>query len=251
MPANKNGKGNHIPYELPAWIENIESVPDHEIIAHRNLKGAAAALDQLYPGGWGDAEIKTYIIKKRRERLAGIFDQHETEKTREADSERRVKEIVAGYLLHFPSPTPNDKVLVTELARITLALDDLNARYQKELHKAAPSAKDLETISKTRKDLLTSFQSLEKNLGIDRESRHQESDAATMFESVKRKANELLKKRARTITCNHCEHQGVLINYGFVVFHLEQNNIPFNFKFVCPRCGQPAVMFPEDTWKHL
>lgn len=237
--------------EVPEWVDNPDHVSDFDIHRYNNLKPVAGLLNKLYgEGKWGDSEVKDYIIQKRKERLRGMQDKRNLERAKEEDHNAQLDAIIEEYRQHFKRVSPNDLVNLRELARIQLMFNQLARREYMLQRDPKDNAKDLETISKIRKEQTKAFNDIEKALGIDREARTEESDMVDLFEQIKRRAVDLIKKRSHTITCTNCEREGVTINYGFVVFHLDQNDIAYNLKFVCPRCKQVSTQFPEAEWKN-
>lgn len=232
--------------DLPSWIDNPDFVSEEEVTRYKNILGVKSVMARRHPDGWGDEELKAYIVERHHYKIQFLFQERNTRVKEDEENAKRVKEIVRSYLEHFTRPTPNDLVQIEEMAQIQLGLEELNRRLTTIMRnsKDKDGSRDLEVLAKTRKDMLSSFQALEKNLGIDRESRHQESDTVSMFEMVKGQALELMKKRSRSIICPNCEKNGQVFNAGFVVFHFDKNNLNWQFTWHCPRCNQDVSVFP-------
>ena len=222
--------------QLPSWIENPDFVSDATLQQFKNLMGTTAQLNREYPGGWGDDEVRAFIVKTRRQTLSLTALRYEKEREVSIGHEEEGKKIVDGYLRHFSKPSPNDMVNLTEMARIQLTLQLLDQRMKELTLETKPRADDIKTLNTVRKDAIKSFQELEKSLGIDRETRQEESDTVSIVAQIRAQAAELLEKRRRQIVCRNCAEDGVVINLGFVVFHMDQNNVMWKFETFCPRC---------------
>jgi len=230
------------PSNLPPWIDRPEKVTNAEMIQYRNLKGVVEDLDSQYPDGWNDDDLRRYIIKGRQEKIGRALANIQVDRVSHEAHEAQVKSIVESYLKNFADPTPNDMVALTEMARIQLTLELLDERLKVLAYARNPSAGDIKTISDVRKNALTAFQSLEKGLGIDRESRGSESDVVSIVQGIRAEARELINQRGRQIVCRHCKEDGFIFNLGIILFHLDANGVSWRFEFTCPRCNNFATL---------
>lgn len=224
---------------VPAWIENPEYVTDHELARHKELTGMTIRMNRLYPDGWGDDEVRKEIVNSRKRRIEATLIKYRNLDTERRNQDEAVQNKIQEYLGAFRDPTPNDMVMLTELARIGLTMDIVNERMQGIILDKDSQLKpsDFESITKIRKDSMASFQAIEKALGIDRGSREKESDAYNIIQDKRAEAAALLKKRKRDITCPRCRaEEDKVINLGFVVFHFDLNDIPWSFTAMCPSC---------------
>lgn len=225
--------------QLPSWIENPDYVSDATLQQFKNLMGTTSQMNREYPDGWGDEEVRAFIVKTRRQTLSLTALRYEKEREVNIGHEAEVQKIVDGYLRHFSKPSPNDMVNLTEMARIQLTLKLLDQRMKELTLESKPRADDIKTLNTVRKDAIKSFQELEKSLGIDRETRQTESDTVSIIDQVRQQAAELLEKRKRNIVCEFCrDDDNVAINLGFIVFHMDQNSVQWKFEAVCPRCNK-------------
>lgn len=230
---------------LPGWVENPEYVDEHEIRRFAVLGGVKTVLNRRYPDGWGDEQVRAYIIERRRQRIEITLIRYRNLDTERKNVEQLVEGKVKEYLAHFRDPTPNDLVSLREMARISLTLDMLAEKQEAmildaRIDQKEISSRDFESISKVRADSMRAFAALEKQLGIDRQSRESESDTLTLLQETRAEAARLLASRKRDITCAACEAKGELFNLGFIVFHFEQNGLAYEFACQCPRCGGVA-----------
>lgn len=233
--------------ELPEWASHPEVVEKHTLAKYRNLTGTAYAMNKRYPDGWGDDELKAWIIEQRESQIVMTVNERMERKAIENESDQQVQDLVDKYLERFSDPTPNDMVGLREMARIELLLNMLNDRFN---HLIGTNdmirAKDFETLTKVKRDALAAFQQLEKSLGMDRLTREEETDVVSMFSQIKTQAWKQLEKRSRQIVCNYCREEGVDINYGIIVFHLD-GQVPFEFGFTCPRCKKKMHLFGTES----
>ena len=224
--------------DLPQWVERPDYVSASELNRFRSLKGVQSALQKLHPTGWGEEELRLYLIGLRKRKAQELLASLQSKKLQELDDHTKVDVIVRGYLEFFSNPSPNDLVMLRELARIQLSLDRLEG-MQAENKKSKPA--DEKTMAQVRRDLVKSFQETERTLGIDRESRSEETDTVVELERIKKEALYLLERRSRRLTCAHCSTVLRQVNLGLVMWHFD-GQLPFRFEAECPTCHKRLLV---------
>lgn len=229
--------------ELPDWTDNVSFVSDADANRWRNLAGVIDELIRRHGDGWDDSHLKAYIVEKRKAQLNDLLEQRNKAKEEQRDEESKVKAIVTKYLERYENPSPNDLVGIQELARMELTLSLLDNLQKKMMSSGNVTGRDIESISKSRKDTLTQFQALERSLEIDRKTRSQETDTVSVVQNILRRSKELIDKRGIQLVCQNCADEEVKINQGLVLFHFDQQ-LDWDIRWICPRC------FKENQISH-
>ena len=230
---------------LPSWVADPEKVLEGDIDQIIDLVGTRTEMNKRHgKDNWGREEVSVFIVENRKGKISATwYDQHREMEMDQAHA-KLVEDRTNQYLKHFTNVTPNDMIGITEMARIELALGlvDQKLRRLGEKPVADISSNDIKTLAEVKSTLTKNLQSLEKSLGIDRASREQESDVYVIVERVKRQARELIEKRRRELYCANCAKADIKTYLGFLMFHYDANDVPFEFKTLCPKCGEPVVV---------
>lgn len=233
--AIKRNKKDLTEEELPDWIDNVDFVSEADAKKWRNLAGVVDEMIRRHGDSWTDDHLKAYIVEKRKAQLNDLLEQRNKAKEEQRDEEAKVQAIVAKYLERYENPSPNDMVGIQELARMELTLSLLDNLQKKMMSSGNVTGRDIESISKSRKDTLTQFQALERSLEIDRKTRSQETDTVSVVQNILRRSKELIDKRGIQLMCKNCSDEEVKINLGLVLWHLD-SQLDFSIQFICPRC---------------
>lgn len=233
-----------MPESFEEWYEKRQA-------RYRNLAGVRRHLNDHHgKGEWGDDEFYQYMRE--------LYDA-EAEEARMADAAHKEipvapegateEERVQAYLDYFENPSPNDMVMIRTMVAIEMAIESANRQYIHALtgDVSRTAATGWSTIIR---NMSREHRLIQDTLGISRAHREREDKSADQVEYVRttmRRAAEFVAENSIPIRCPYCteEEAAVEINMGFILFHF-RNDVPWQFGFECPRCGQSVSIMASD-----
>jgi len=207
-----------LPPESPEEI----IITDGQVRQKRHLSGYYNPLNEKYPEGWGDEEVR----KMAQEKAFAAYHETESDKIQASD----VDKCVAQYKAAYTNITPNDEQSIQHLC----ALEAQIARITLQLGGGGLSPDDVKTLVDTQDKLILRHSTVQKTLGIARsERRTSQTKALDLFLEEKQAAEEWMEEQL--IRVQHCD-----IGLGWVLYEFRE--LPHEFRFRCPRCGQEVVI---------
>jgi len=161
--------------------------------------------------------------------------------------EDKVKVILDEYLLRYEPETPNDELLLSQMARIEvqikmvdLAIEEMLSGVVKHKHT------EQEAMFRNKQRLVAQHQSIQTSLGISRKDRESEEDVKKELPRIISAAQEFLEENTTFVYCPFCkaEPAEVKIRLGYL-FHFRQD-VPYYWCNQCPRCGGLVEIY--DNW---
>lgn len=199
-------------YGQGQWHKNAT---DPEGAADRHEKVLALMLEREGNPAVQQAALERKVVDKGRERT------------------RIVEAKAATYRLAFPNVTPNDDVLIFQLAEIEVQLDELTEDQQRAvLSEAGDPITTKAARGKLRLSLVAEHRKIQGELGISRAQRSDEIDAAQILAEYGKAAQKLLAERATPIRCPAC-FKTHAINQGFILYHFRAHT-PWEWRSQCP-----------------
>jgi len=154
---------------------------------------------------------------------------------------------MAEYLEYFDADTPNDKLGLYELSMNEAELVKLHQRKANVITSGG-NINELKKLTDAITATSRECRMLQQTLGIDRSSRGSGENAADNLLEMIQRAKTLLRKTAVPISCAACG-EGVVNVFGYVIFHFDPSDVPWDLTFECPRCGTKieinAVVGPD------
>lgn len=175
---------------------------------------------------WDDArELLEKTIKRERMRVAAA---NVKEVADGSDGlEERIEEKIKKYQEAYIAETPNDLIVLRQMATIEIQLEVLG----RELLGVSyfDGASDFQRLVELQKLLSTEYRQLQASLGIDRRTRDQAGggDIREQIEDTITRAGEFY--RQKMVQVEHCG-----IKVGHLLMHFDK----WELKCVCPRCGK-------------
>lgn len=161
--------------------------------------------------------------------------------------EEKMRVILDEYLKRYEPETPNDELMLEQMARIEVQIEMVDSAIEDMLRNPAEyKHTEQEAMFRNKKRLVDSHQSIQKELGISRKDRESEEDVKKELPRIIDAAQEFLHRNATFIYCPYCgdESAEVKIRLGYL-FHFRQD-VPYYWCNQCPRCGKLIELY--DNW---
>jgi len=233
-----------------------------------NTRRLKKEMDGLFPGGWGTEELAEHICFKKTGMHLNDIPSAEVpsqevqtapkvslpmpETTPEVnppiqDVRHDVEARYQEYLRYFQPEAPNDSLDLRLLCENELTLQRLNERRLRMLETNA-RATDLKAIVEAITKLSADCGQIQKRLGIDRPTRGTGQDAGDKLVGYINKAKAVLQRQAVPLFCTNCYRSDAktLNLYGFMVWHLQDEEVEWGLEFQCPRCHTKMVYSKEN-----
>lgn len=227
-----------------------------EIERFANMAPMQRLLNDRYgQGQWSKIATDPEGVEDRREKVLALMLEREGNPVVQAASlERKVVDKsrertrilaakAATYRLAFPNVTPNDDVLIYQLAEIEVQLDELTEDQQRAvLSEEGDPITDKAARGKLRLSLVAEHRKIQGELGISRAQRSDDIDAAQIIAEFGKASQKLLAERGTLIRCPAC-FKAHAINQGYILFHF-RTHVPWTWTSQCPNpdCGHTITI---------
>lgn len=209
----------------------------------RNIAGVRRSISNQYGRGWGDDEFVAWMHDKydREQEAIQIAEKLASRPPyMDAPPGTGVEERLEHYLQYYEEPAPNDLILLRQMARIEVALDDIAEKQMQALEDGNRAG--AKGYSDMFKSLTGEHRSIQKELGIDRVRREHgkaKADLATYVQEIIQRTSEFMEEHTIPIRCPHCKNAPgkTEIDMGFILFHFRQDT-SWGFECKCPLCGE-------------
>jgi len=165
------------------------------------------------------------------------------------DFDERVKDIFASFKEDYDlsDMTANDKLALTEIARIFTLLDDMEKALKEELNEGETNWIRFEKINKIAATLRDDVSKLQRDLSITRKSR-QDSEGQSVTDFIidlKARAKSFLSDRLCEVYCPKCK---MLLAKVWFLYKDSDNNLTLT----CGRenCGHTFTVTNSDFTKN-
>jgi len=201
------------------------------------LKPIRDRLDKMYGvGDWGFDELAADAVRRSTKVREQQRDVKRAEKQEKKEEGKAFDERVKQYLTHFQNATPNDMMLLRQMVDIELQLDNIS-----EMRRDLKDVMEIKRLGELQVKLSAEHRQIQTLLGVDRNSRETQVDAAVEVKRLVDGAKKLLEERSTPIRCPYCNNQRKL-NLGFIVYHFRDTGWQFTFTCPNPECAKEVML---------